>query len=466
MRFTSSLIGGVLLLTFTTAKPVKKRELGYGDRSEYLKDYQQNRYASLDPNTPIYPSPTPGPDGQPPWPQTGPDSNPVNNGGNSDSSPIVVSDSFPQSSPSPVAFPNDGRDNNLRPAGSFPGAGTEGQDGVTFPLNNGFPDIQNPSEALNEINQAAHGSLSNAQPPAKLPGPETLTSLQLIAFNELFEVFFFTELLNRIVSNAPGFEFQDQALKQQVVTALTAVQAQEQLHALNANTALKRAGLDPIKPCTYIFPAITFKEAIILATTFTDIVLGTLADVSVIAGSTGDPNLIRGFTASLGQEGEQNGFYRSLLGKIPSALPFLTASTRQFAFSALNQNFVVPNSCPNANTIPLPIFGKLALLSRDPKPEDQTLVFRMTPLPNQEANPQGMSIVYINQQLVPIVLPLEGLSQREPGGPVDVRAFFPYKEFLMNGLTMALLVEGAGPLPNVTAVAAATRFGPALIEIN
>jgi hypothetical protein len=334
-----------------------------------------------------------------------------------------------------------------------------------FPLQDGFPDIANPSPELQAISEAARGTLSNAPPPAKAPGPDTITSLQLIAFNELFEVFFFTELLNRIQGGAPGFGFQDQNMKQQVLAALTAVQAQEKLHALNANGALKRAGVEPIKPCKYIFPADNFQDAIKIAATFTDVVLGTLADVSVVAGSTGDPNLIRGFSASLGQEGEQNGFYRSILGKLPSALPFLTASTRQFAFSALNNNFVVPGSCPNSNTIQLPVFGKFDLVTPDPQPRDQTLEFRMSSN-NGPTNPQGMSIVYINQQLVPIVLPLEGVSQTEPNGPVNVRAIFPYSQFLMNGLTIAVLVEGAGPFPNVTSVAAAAKFGPALIEIN
>lgn len=59
---------------------------------------------------------------------------------------------------------------------------------------------------------------------------------------------------------------------------------------------------------------------------------------------------------SSAREGEQNGFYRNLLGAIPSIVPFLTTSTREFAFSALNRGFIVPGSYPNINTISLPIF--------------------------------------------------------------------------------------------------------------
>ena len=78
-----------------------------------------------------------------------------------------------------------------------------------------------------------------------------------------------------------------------------------------------------------------------MAKTFTDVVLGTLQDVSVIFAQNGDTALPGLVASVIGQEGEQNGFYRILQNQnlIPAALPFLTASTRDFAFSAL-QSFV------------------------------------------------------------------------------------------------------------------------------
>ena len=41
-----------------------------------------------------------------------------------------------------------------------------------------------------------------------------------------------------------------------------------------------------------------------------------------------------------------------MLGKVPSALPFLTTGTHEFAFSSLVQTSIVPDSCLNINTIP------------------------------------------------------------------------------------------------------------------
>ena len=365
------------------------------------------------------------------------------------------------------------------PSSSAPPPGSASH--VTLPLANGFPNIQNPSDALSQIYQQAHGTLSNAPPPAKGIGNATLTSLQFLALGETFEVFYFTELLYNVTNNVDGYRFDDEHLRDQVIEVLTVVQAQEELHALNVNFALAKSGQEKIQPCKYMAGVDNFQDAIATAATFTDVVLGALGDVSVVAGTTGDAPLIRGFAATLGQEGEQNGYYRTLLGKVPSALPFLTASTREFAFSAINQKFIVPGkqisfslhmhillnfsgSCPNSNLINLPIFGVLNVLTQNIQAQDQQLEFSFKPTNGQTG--QGMSVVYINQQLVPIVVPLEN---PKPGqnGEVVASAFFPYSKFLMNGLTIAALVEGTGvAFSNVTAVAAATKFGPGLIEIN
>jgi hypothetical protein len=164
MHAFPSLLAGVCLLSFASAIPVDKRDIGYGDRSDYLAEYwaHQSSGASYYPSNP------------PNGPQ--PSSHPTGAGGWNGQPPQ------PTGAPAPPPAPP-----------SNTGAGGSG--GVVFPLSNGFPDIANPSSQLSAINQAAHGTLSNAPPPAKAVGPDTLTSLQLVAFNEIFEVFFFTYVL-------------------------------------------------------------------------------------------------------------------------------------------------------------------------------------------------------------------------------------------------------------------------------
>src|SRR5271163_1266417 len=137
----------------------------------------------------------------------------------------------------------------------------------SFPLSNGFPTVANPSDALTAIELAAQGSLPNGAPP-KSVNSDTLTSLKLIAFNELAEVAFFTELIYNITNQVEGYhrhDIGDDAAVTFVLNALTAIQAQEELHTLNANGALAHFGAAPIQPCKYTFPVSKFKDAIALA---------------------------------------------------------------------------------------------------------------------------------------------------------------------------------------------------------
>ncbi|KAI9047416.1 hypothetical protein LZ554_008860 [Drepanopeziza brunnea f. sp. 'monogermtubi'] len=340
------------------------------------------------------------------------------------------------------------------------------------PLGNNFPS-PSPQQIL-DIQTQAHGSLPAGAPPATVQ-EDTLKSLRLVAFNEIFETAYFTSLLNNITTNATGYTFADPADRASKIAALTAVQAQEELHVLNANGALANFKTAPIQPCQYQFPVSTFTEAVGLAATFTDLVLGTLQDVTSLLGTAGDAGLIRGITSVIGQEGEQNGYYRSVQGKIPSSLPFLTASTRALAFSALNQAFVVPGSCDAANmaSIDLPIFGALSIDTKDIKPMAQMLDFRIAVRSARGAimadqtglGYEWLSVVYINAQNKPEVQQMQNV--RLTAENVQFQASFPYEAGTFgNGLTIAVLARSNGDLTSVEGVTAATIWGPGLIEIN
>ena len=328
-----------------------------------------------------------------------------------------------------------------------------------FPLSNGFPNIQVPSDALTAIQKQAHGTLPNGALPKKI-NDTTNTVLELIAFNEIFEVAYFTSLLTNITDGT--FDVGKGAAKDIVVNAITAVQAQEELHALGANAILSSAGRTPVKPCEYKFPTTDFDSSIALAATFTDLVLGTLQDALAAFGSDGDTELLPLIGGVIGQEGEQVGFYRNIGKKIPSALPFLTRSTAPFAYSALNQMFVVPGSCPNAAMIKIPIFEPLTVVSAPKEPVDTTVTFSIAKKAGVDLS--KMSVVYINQQNTPVSEPIHSIADK--GDMITFCADFPGAKNLMNGLTIAGLAEGAGPFADVTAATAATKYGPGLIEIN
>ncbi|KIW17688.1 hypothetical protein PV08_04883 [Exophiala spinifera] len=327
---------------------------------------------------------------------------------------------------------------------------------VVFPLSNGFPNIANGTTAFQDLTVQAHGSVSNAPPPPSLE-PDDLLSLKVIQIQELFEVYFFTQLLLNITNGVSGFEFSDHKLKRDIIRKLTVVQGQEQWHALNAGGVLEHFNVPQIQPCVFKTPVTNFAGAIELAANFTAVVLGTVQDVMVRLGQNGDSAVIRGVASVVGQEGEQQGFYRTLINDlVPSESPFLTQSTREFAYSALQQNFIVAGSCPNANTIDVPIFGALNVLTENIQPVDQTLTFSI-----ESGSTAGLSLVYINQQNLPLVEPINSTGTKN--GVTTFTANFPFNAKSLDGLTIAAVVNSTGPFGDANDVAGHTVFGPGLI---
>lgn len=396
------------------------------------------------------------------------------------------------------------RDQSSSDSNAPPAAQWGGSDSVfKFPLANGFPNIANPSDQLNQIQQDARGTLPKAAPNAPAPAtpqPDSLTSLGFIAFNELFEVAFFTELFNNVTTGASGFREGDLLGqdKAKILSILKIVIAQEELHELNANGAFQKFTGQMIQPCQYNFPVSNFNQSISLASTFTDVVLGTLPDIQTLFANANDNALIRGVGSVIGQEGEQNGFYRDILGKNPSALPFLTASARDFAFSAIVQNFVVPGSCSSSLDIlqrgGLTIFDLLTVVNPPTTPMNQKVMFRLktfsqkmefsgeagaaaadsvsshensTTSPHQQQD--NLFLTYINQLNAPISVPIEDAKKinndDHSSSTIQFSANFPGADNLMNGLTIAAVTKGKD-FVDVGAVANNTLFGPGLIEIN
>lgn len=237
---------------------------------------------------------------------------------------------------------------------------------------------------------------------------------------------------------------------------------QEELHAISANAALKNVGVRPIQPCKhYMFPVSNYKDAVTLAAIFTDLVMGTLQDTIQRFAEGGDVALARFISSVVGQEGEQDGWYRVQQGKIPSQLPFLTTSELGFAFSYVLQRFTRPDLCPSIKEIPLPIFPGLYILT-PPGAETQKIKVAWHNDPTARAHGE-LFITYINQQNLPVSEPLRIVAMDDM---VVAEALFPYDKYLMNGLTIATITKSGGPFPDAQAVLKATLFGPGLIDFN
>lgn len=162
----------------------------------------------------------------------------------------------------------------------------------------------------------------------------------------------------------------------------------------------------------------------------------------------------------LAQEGEQNGFYRFAQKKTPSAAPFLTGGSPSFAFTAI-QMFIVPGSCPQPlSSINLTTFGPLTVVTT-PEAKNMTLEFAV---PGTVA-PDTNSIVYLSGQNVPLTVAISPVTSI--AGLSHFTADFPFESGFADGLTIAALVKEVGEtFASNDAVAAATLYGPGLIEIN
>ncbi|KAF2683810.1 late sexual development protein [Lentithecium fluviatile CBS 122367] len=324
-----------------------------------------------------------------------------------------------------------------------------------FPLENGFP---NPSQdAILGIQKRAGGTLPNGPPPTAL-SEAARTSLKVIALQENMEVYYFSELIHNVTNKVPGYDLGSE--QEVVLDTLNAILAQEELHALNANGALKKFGEEPIEPCQYAFPVTDFQSAMNLANKFTSLVLGTLQDVSQTLAQNGDFGLVRGISSVTGQEGGQNTFFGGALGKRASSQPFLTTSDIRLAFAAV-QGLIIPGSCPNIQTIPLETLKPLNVLTPDVKPETQNIKMSFAKADVGTDDLASLSVVWISGQNQPIVL-----SLRNPvveGELVKFDAHFPYDVFVMDGLSIALVVRGKGPFATAADATTATMYGPALV---
>lgn len=203
-----------------------------------------------------------------------------------------------------------------------------------------------------------------------------------------------------------------------------------------------------------------FDSAIALASTFTDVVLGTLQDVIERFALGQDADLAREIASVIGNEGEQQGWFRVMQAKFPSALPFLTTSDINYAFNAV-QSFTVPGSCPNIDQIPLRTFESLEIQGK-PGAKTEKIQFSFNDSGNQTEH--LLWATYINQQNLPVVEPLEVISKE--GDVVTAEALFPYDDYQLNGLTIAAVTKSDGPFADANDVVKWTLAGPGLIIVN
>lgn len=246
-----------------------------------------------------------------------------------------------------------------------------------------------------------------------------------------------------------------------VAGAIYRIRAQEEFHALGANGILQANGAPTVPPCKYEFPVTDFKSAIALANTFTDVVLGVLPQVQLQSAGSAAGNGVIPLVGSIEeQEAQQVGWFRTLQGKYPSAAPFLTPATPQYALSAIKP-FFVPGSCPAIYTAlmsKIQSFPALNVTSPPVRHSKQKVSFSV----QGAIDCSKQAIAYISGQLLPVVVPITNV--KTAGGVTTFDAEFPAdKDNFSDGLNIAAVVNN-GTFKSAADVTAATVYGPGLIE--
>lgn len=200
--------------------------------------------------------------------------------------------------------------------------------------------------------------------------------------------------------------------------------------------------------------------------------MGALQGANVLFAKDGETAPIQLISSVIGQEGEQNGYYRIFMKEVPSESPFLTATPAAFAWSAL-QMFIVPDSCPfPLSNIALPIFpplmsngGPTAAVAAN----GQTISFSADLSKSDAAkqylgtNGAGLYLTYITGQQLPISVELSNVKWCD--SEIQFEANFPFAENLMYGLSLAALTT-ANKFDTAEAVANSTLAAPAIIQVS
>lgn len=346
-----------------------------------------------------------------------------------------------------------------------------------FPIADGFP---NPNNAqLQKIFRGAHGTLPNY--PIPKFHPDTFKSLQLIATNELIEVSLYEICLLKIKNGTFGAEnFVSEDHRQFVIKTFEAFYQQEEVHTLIGQGGLQANGQTPIQPSQYQLKTDTYQDCLTTANILGDNVLGTSQGVINQAIAAGDSALAAQLDSLIAQEGQQSGFLRSEMlvngkhSRVPGAMPAYTASTREFLFSLLEQNFIKQGT--DKNTIDLPVFFTMDVQNKNIAPVDQTLSFKVHLDPRTGNNYKFVSnvgwdsknlyLTYISGQNMPFAVPINNVQMASKTQQImTFDAYFPAYTNIINGFAVAALTSGNSST-TAQEVTSNTVAGPATIELT
>ncbi|KAJ3490065.1 hypothetical protein NLG97_g5857 [Lecanicillium saksenae] len=282
-------------------------------------------------------------------------------------------------------------------------------DAAAVPGNDGFPKPNEDQKVA--LAAQAGGKLPNVALPTEL-GPESTTAFQLIAFNELFETAYFDSLLQNITNVGE--------------------------HVLAAQTALTSANASFVpSACEYMFPTTNLTQAANIAETFTAVVLGALRGANVLFAKENVSVPIQLISSVIGQEGEQNGYYRQVLKEAPLPIfpPLMTNGQPVAALEAKDQKLSFS-----------------ADLSKSEAAKRYT-----------GSDGEYLFLIYTTGQRKPV--PMEISNVKWDGMMTNFEAEFPFTENVMNGFSHAALTTG-NVFESADDLTHCTLAGPGIIQVE
>lgn len=334
-----------------------------------------------------------------------------------------------------------------------------GQSAFT-PLKDGYPVISNKS-TIADVEQLAGGH-AGTYPPAPTLDVDDRTSWAVLAFSSLSTIAFYNELIANITNHVPGYDVSPHN-ESYIIQSLEFFVGAAEIQYYDAEWAVTGFNGSKVRPCEYDFPVTDFESAIDYAIRLSYISIAHIPDmVQRTANNLGTDgaNIIFNLAGWSSVYGQQNGWFRSLLGKSPSVQPVSTPAPRDFLYSFIYQTSVVLGSCPGAS-LPVQRYEPLILVTGNVK--DALIEFEFINKAKIDVE-SNHSLVYLNGNIAPLTVPFNVSSNHDD--KVKITADFPHDTWDMDGLTLVSVVKGIGNFSFPIDVANATLFGPALIVYN
>ncbi|KAH7321154.1 hypothetical protein B0I35DRAFT_450627 [Stachybotrys elegans] len=343
----------------------------------------------------------------------------------------------------------------------------------TVPSENGFP---TPNEdQLRTIQLDAEGRLPDRPYPTSLSS-DVVALYQVYTFLEQATSGFFAQMWNNVTNNDPGYEIFVAEDRNVILEVIDTAIAQEQVRALRGMSILSAAGAYVPEPCVYGTNAATYIDAVDTSQTLLTLATGFQQNLAKVLAREEQYELLQQEMSIAGPIGEESGFFRANLFRLPNEGPFTTYVPAVFMWSYIRAfGLLGGGHCDwDLNTIAMPVVADLRPGGRRRlfvPAEDQDLLFQVDW--NQVTAPgagayvggdgSGLYLTWIVGQLEPFSVSVNNVTWN--GRLMTFFASFPFTENVMSGTSIAALTT-TNTFDSVEDIVDSALAGPGIVQCD